>query len=428
MSYQKQNFANGEVLSALQLNHIEQGIVDVESAANATKGVVDKIIDPTLSLSGKAADAKATGDAVGELKADLGKLCVQSRNGFFETPYEKYKDLNNLPQNSIVTYGIAAIKSLSNAPTNFKSGFTLITGNYTPNTASGAFQLAFNLAGGEIAHRVNAGGWSSWTYVNAKAKNEQVIHVGSTRSGTNNFKTLKECTEYIKNNNVFNSTVYVDGETFDLVNEYGNDYLENLNVSGNPYIGLLIGNNTHFIFNSNAKVVFNYTGANENVAEHFSAFNIIGSCTIENCTIEVSNARYCVHEDTPASGTTITNYTVKYINCFMEHKGNTLPYDGTVCIGAGTQAGSTSIIDGGIYKCSTQFPWAISYHNSGTANYPLATVIINNAYINNGVRFAQLSASSLGKIKAIFSNCYAPNGTTPIPSVVELTTWNIAKT
>ena len=64
MSYQKQNFSNGEVLTASQLNHIENGIADVESTANTTKGVVDKIIDPTLSVSGKAADAAKVGEAV----------------------------------------------------------------------------------------------------------------------------------------------------------------------------------------------------------------------------------------------------------------------------------------------------------------------------------------------------------------------------
>ena len=71
MSYQKQNFANGEVLTAAQLNHIENGIVDLESAVNENKTVVDKIIDPTLSLSGKAADAKATGDAIQGVRNDL---------------------------------------------------------------------------------------------------------------------------------------------------------------------------------------------------------------------------------------------------------------------------------------------------------------------------------------------------------------------
>jgi hypothetical protein len=66
VSYQKQNFANGEVLTAPQLNHIEQGIVEVESSVEdkATKEEFKNIIDPTLSLSGKAADAKAAGDAL----------------------------------------------------------------------------------------------------------------------------------------------------------------------------------------------------------------------------------------------------------------------------------------------------------------------------------------------------------------------------
>lgn len=43
MSYQKQNFANGEVLSASQLNHIEEGIVDLEgNSSTALAGKADK--------------------------------------------------------------------------------------------------------------------------------------------------------------------------------------------------------------------------------------------------------------------------------------------------------------------------------------------------------------------------------------------------
>lgn len=38
MSYQKQNFANGEVLNAYQLNHIEDGISALEDDVTATKG------------------------------------------------------------------------------------------------------------------------------------------------------------------------------------------------------------------------------------------------------------------------------------------------------------------------------------------------------------------------------------------------------
>lgn len=76
MGYQKQNFASGNVLTAAQLNHIENGIADVESTANSTKTVVDKIIDPTLSLSGKAADAAKVGEAVGQIKEDIVKQTI----------------------------------------------------------------------------------------------------------------------------------------------------------------------------------------------------------------------------------------------------------------------------------------------------------------------------------------------------------------
>lgn len=66
MGYQKQNFVSGQVLNSAHLNHIEDGIVEVESSVEnkATKEELKNTIDPTLSLSGKAADAKATGDAI----------------------------------------------------------------------------------------------------------------------------------------------------------------------------------------------------------------------------------------------------------------------------------------------------------------------------------------------------------------------------
>lgn len=80
MGYQKQNFVSGQVLNSAHLNHIENGIVEVESSVSTS--IVDKVtkeelkntIDPTLSISGKAADAKATGDAVGQLNEDIGDL------------------------------------------------------------------------------------------------------------------------------------------------------------------------------------------------------------------------------------------------------------------------------------------------------------------------------------------------------------------
>ena len=100
MSYQKQNFVDGQVLNSAQLNHIEDGIVDLESAVNENKGVVDKIIDPTLSLSGKAADAKATGDAVGEVKENVGEIIE------VDNPYNIFDETTAKSQYILPTGGV----------------------------------------------------------------------------------------------------------------------------------------------------------------------------------------------------------------------------------------------------------------------------------------------------------------------------------
>lgn len=51
----------------------------VEQFSNTAGENIQKAIDPTLSLSGKAADAKATGDAVGALKEDLEDIGIYKK-------------------------------------------------------------------------------------------------------------------------------------------------------------------------------------------------------------------------------------------------------------------------------------------------------------------------------------------------------------
>ena len=70
MNYQKQNFANGEVLSAAQLNHIEDGIVDLESNSSAAlagtadttdvQAIVKSVSDETARAQAAESDLSTT--------------------------------------------------------------------------------------------------------------------------------------------------------------------------------------------------------------------------------------------------------------------------------------------------------------------------------------------------------------------------------
>ena len=57
MGYQKQNFVDCQVLNSAQLNHIEDGIVDLESSSNTTlAGKADKL-EVQANADGIAAEA-----------------------------------------------------------------------------------------------------------------------------------------------------------------------------------------------------------------------------------------------------------------------------------------------------------------------------------------------------------------------------------
>ena len=89
MSYQKQNFANGEVLTASQLNHIEQGIVDLENNSStefAGKADKSEVQANAKSISAETARAEQAEQALDTRTAALescgfvvvdGKVCMK---------------------------------------------------------------------------------------------------------------------------------------------------------------------------------------------------------------------------------------------------------------------------------------------------------------------------------------------------------------
>ena len=270
--------------------------------------------------------------------------------------------------------------------------------------------MAVDLASGQIATRTYIGAWTAWVY------EKMTLYVGNGRFGRYGFTTLKACCDFIRSNNVYGATVLVDPGTYDLVQEFGNDYLEGITSGSNVGYGLLVGYETHFIFSEGSKVVFNYTGSNNACKQYFSPFNVYGSVTLENLRLDATNCRYCVHEDAPTSSSIMggvpSQYTAKYINCEMIHRGNDYSGDDfkPICIGAGTFKNSLSVIHGGKYTTmDATFPYEISYHNfSKTAygDYP-SKIVFENAWCAHAIRFHSFSDSD---VDVSITGCYLPNG------------------
>lgn len=82
-----------------------------------------------------------------------------------------------------------------------------------------------------------------------------IYYCGSSRK----YKTLRSVIEEAEKH--MDSVVYVDAETFNLVEEFGQEYLDSYDGS-DGMIGLLLKNRIKLIFASGSKVIFNYTGAN----------------------------------------------------------------------------------------------------------------------------------------------------------------------
>ena len=203
----------------------------------------------------------------------------------------------------------------------------------------------------------------------------KTIYVGSTRQ----YKTLKSALEAVSD--VFDAYVYVDAETFDLVDEFGTTYLNNYSTAES--FGLFLKNRVHLIFASGAKVAFNYTGSNAYVHEWFAPFNA-GRYGFElvNADIDSKNCRYSVHDE---HGTDYEPYRNVYKNCKMKHDSSSTTWGAHQCIGGGLGRHGTIEIDGCCFNAVDSTVDA-SYHNSSTSDNTHSNIFVRDCYFEHTFR------------------------------------------
>lgn len=252
----------------------------------------------------------------------------------------------------------------------------------------------------------------------AELKNSvrKTIYCGSTREYTTLKSAIEEATKYM------DAVVYVDAETFDLKSEFGTTWLENYAEEAN--CGLFLKNRVHVIFASGAKVVFNYTGANEYIQRRFSPFNAgEHGFILENAWVESTNCRYSVHDE---RGTQTDPYHNIYKRCTFIHDSTGTTWGSHQAIGGGLGKNGDILIED-CYLITAGTATTVSYHNSAATDAE-SSVVLKDSYLSSTVLISNYGTSTK-KTRMIVTNCSL--GFEPIVSTeaqyadnVELVKWN----
>ena len=207
--------------------------------------------------------------------------------------------------------------------------------------------------------------------ISQKLQNNTLI-VAKNNEG--DFTTLKGCLEYVNLHPSQNFTVLVQRGVYDLIEEFGENYF-----TTNQGVGLILNNNVHVIFSSDSLVKCNYTGDNAEIMSNFAPFNASYNndhlgFTLENLTLECSNVRYAIHDDTNGQSKPYTN---KYINCYIKIDNSNNQHGYKQCIGGGCGSSSHIIINNCIFESVGADTEIVTYHNGGDGK---SNVNISNCY------------------------------------------------
>lgn len=178
--------------------------------------------------------------------------------------------------------------------------------------------------------------------------------------------------------NTGNCDVYV--RTGDYI--YTDAMIETIRALGKR--GVPIGNGCRYYFDTNAKIICNYRGANQSdIQAYFSpldSWNVAGSWEIHNLTLEASCVLYGLHDECSGSS---APYTHLYDNCsiILDNTGYTTGYNRA--IGGGLGANAEIIMRNCIFDSISNVTVDVTYHgNSGGDD---AHIAITNCYFGKAL-------------------------------------------
>ena len=355
-------------------------------------------------------------DNISEIKAEISTISTNLDN-VFNTQYVKKSETET---GKYWVQNGSTISKSSNAGYKAVSAISCKAGTYTFNSINANLTYIRNLSDFSIASLSNIAGitgqvttpktytfgYNYEVYITANISLENPMWCdgevpsiytegyylvdGSTvtvaKDGTGDFTTLKEAIEYA--NKGSGITINVMRGTYDLIEEFGDEYFNSFTSSTSESAGLSLGYGTKIVFASDSKVIANYTGANEYVPKKFSPFNKkynSGGFTLENLTLECSNCRYAIHDE-DASNADIYHNVYKNCNIKIDNSSNT-QWGAKQCIGGGLGQCGYIEIDGCTFDSvlaeGTQNYGVVSYHNASNATAK-SNIIVKNSYFGKG--------------------------------------------
>lgn len=197
-----------------------------------------------------------------------------------------------------------------------------------------------------------------------------------------------------------NSTLYVASETFDLVEEYGQDYLDN--YDGREF-GMHPHNGLKIIFDSGAKIVFDYKGSNKKVHEFFAPINAQydgGGFELVNAWIESKNCRYSVHDEHAGDSKPYRNI---YRHCTFIHDSSNCSWGAHQAIGGGLGTSGDILVEDclGIAVGTDE---VFSWHNAVTDHPCKSNIVVRGCYLEGSLGFG-LQGTYTDVTNVFVSNC-----------------------